>query len=279
LFGLKLLTKKIIVAIGQMGLTSTLLLLEAQQHKKYAQNTPLDDGVSSLFLLESLYYFVVCSVRENWSKHSDKICTSLKKMDRWQGKIAVVTGASAGIGSAIVVDLVKAGMVVVGLARRPDRIEALKSNIPERMQKNVHAMKCDVSKEPQIIATFAEIEKKFGGVDVLVNNAGIIRTTSLIAPDNSVPLSEIIDTNVMGLVFCTREAVQSMKKRGDNGHTHIVHINSIAGHSVQIMIDISSPNIYPASKYAVTALTESLRQELIAADSKIKVTVSAILKF
>jgi NADP+-dependent farnesol dehydrogenase len=81
----------------------------------------------------------------------------------------------------------------------------------------------------------------------------------------------------MGLVFCTREAVQSMKKRGDTGH--IVHINSIAGHNVQIMIDISSPNIYPASKYAVTALTESLRQELIAADSKIKVTVSAILKF
>jgi NADP+-dependent farnesol dehydrogenase len=98
-------------------------------------------------------------------------------MDRWQGKIAVVTGASAGIGSAIVVDLVKTGMVVVGLARRPDRIEALRSSVPKEVRKNLHAMKCDVSKEPQIIATFAEIEKKFGGVDVLVNNAGVLRTT------------------------------------------------------------------------------------------------------
>jgi NADP+-dependent farnesol dehydrogenase len=193
-------------------------------------------------------------------------------MERWQGKVAVVTGASAGIGAATVIDLVKAGMVVVGLARRPDRIEALKSSVPESMQKNLHAMKCDVSQEAEIIATFAEIEKKFGGVDVLINNAGILRTTSLIAPDNSVPLREIIDTNVMGLVFCTREAVQSMKKRGDNGH--IVLINSIAGHHVPMSIGMSSLNIYPASKFAVTAITESLRQELISADSKIKITVS-----
>jgi NADP+-dependent farnesol dehydrogenase len=55
-------------------------------------------------------------------------------MDRWQGKIAVVTGASSGIGSAIAVDLVKAGMVVVGLARRPDRIEALRSSVPEQLR-------------------------------------------------------------------------------------------------------------------------------------------------
>jgi NADP+-dependent farnesol dehydrogenase len=193
-------------------------------------------------------------------------------MDRWNGKIAVVTGASSGIGAATVVDLVKAGMIVCGLARRQERIEALKDDLPENLRGNLHAIKCDISKEEEIKATFAEIEKLYGGVDVLINNAGIGRTARLIDADNSEKLREIIDTNVLGLVFCTREAVQSMKKRGDNGH--IVNINSIAGHKVPMTIGVMpSMNIYPASKFAVTALTESLRQELISAESKIKVTV------
>jgi NADP+-dependent farnesol dehydrogenase len=193
-------------------------------------------------------------------------------MERWSGKIAVVTGASSGIGAATVVDLVKAGMIVVGLARRQDRIEALKSELPKNLQSNLHAIKCDVSKEEEITSTFANIEKSFGGIDVLVNNAGIIRATQLIDADNSSKIHEVVDTNLLGLVFCAREAIQSMRKRGDNGH--IININSIAGHSPIICLDIMpSLNIYPATKYAVTAVTESLRQELIETGSKIRVTV------
>jgi NADP+-dependent farnesol dehydrogenase len=176
-------------------------------------------------------------------------------MDRWIGKVAVVTGSSSGIGAAIVVDLVKAGMTVVGLARRVERTEELKAQVPERQRSNLHAIKCDVSKEEEIVAVFGDIERRFGGVDVLVNNAGIARATELSGGDNSAKIREVIDTNVLGLVFCTREAVQSMKKRGDCGH--VVHINSIAGHKVPIIPGSQrSFNVYPASKHAVTALTE-----------------------
>ncbi|XP_011492953.2 farnesol dehydrogenase-like [Aedes aegypti] len=188
-------------------------------------------------------------------------------MDRWVGKVAVVTGSSSGIGAAIAKDLAKAGMVVVGLARRVERVEALKDDLPESAKNLLHAVKCDVSKEEDILKTFKWVEEKFGGVDVLINNAGILRQTDLLDANNTQMLREVVDTNVMGLVLCSREAYQSMKKRSVDGH--IVHINSIAGHTV---INFPKLNIYSASKHAVTAITETMRNELRTAGTKIKVT-------
>ncbi|XP_053687359.1 farnesol dehydrogenase-like [Sabethes cyaneus] len=187
-------------------------------------------------------------------------------MDRWTGKVAVVTGASSGIGAATAKALANAGMVVIGLARRVERVEALKKDLPPSVQESFHAAKCDVSKEEDILKTFRWIEQKFGGVDVLINNAGILRETSLTQADTQ-KIREVLDTNVMGLVLCSREAFQSMKKRSVDGH--IVHINSIAGHQVPNFPGI---NIYPASKHAVTAITETMRHELRTEGTKIKVT-------
>uniref|UniRef100_A0A8D8F0E2 Farnesol dehydrogenase n=1 Tax=Culex pipiens TaxID=7175 RepID=A0A8D8F0E2_CULPI len=187
-------------------------------------------------------------------------------MDRWQGKIAVVTGASSGIGAATAKALANAGMVVIGLARRIERVEALKADLEGSAKNRLHAAKCDVSKEEEILQTFRWIEKQFGGVDVLVNNAATFIKTKLVDTDNSEKLREIMNTNVMGLVFCTREAFQSMKARSVDGH--IVHINSIAGHSTAL----PNMNMYCASKYAVTALTETLRQEFKQEGTKIKIT-------
>ncbi|KAL1399294.1 hypothetical protein pipiens_008325 [Culex pipiens pipiens] len=189
-------------------------------------------------------------------------------MDRWAGKVAVVTGASSGIGAAIVKSLANAGMVVVGLARRVERVEALRDDLKDQAtRKRLHAVKCDVSKEEDILKAFSWVEEKFGGVDVLVNNAGVLRDAKLIAPGNTGDLREVIDTNVMGLVLCSREAFQSMKKRSVDGH--IVHINSVVGHYIPNLPVLS---IYPASKYAVTALTETMRREFLAEETKIKVT-------
>lgn len=81
----------------------------------------------------------------------------------------------------------------------------------------------------------------------------------------------MFDTNVIGLCICTREAVQDMLSNKIDGH--VVHINSIAGHKVTIH-DPPSASVYPASKHAVTALTESLRQEMAWLKNKIKITVS-----
>uniref|UniRef100_T1D4L4 Putative dehydrogenase n=1 Tax=Psorophora albipes TaxID=869069 RepID=T1D4L4_9DIPT len=188
-------------------------------------------------------------------------------MERWAGKIAVVTGASSGIGAAIAKDLAKAGMVVIGLARRVELVEALKSDLEGSAKGRLHAAKCDVSKEEDILKSFRWIETKFGGVDVLVNNAGVLRETTLLEADNTQMLRDVMDINVMGLVLCSREAFQSMKKRSVDGH--IVHISSIAGHKV---VEIPTINLYSASKFAVRAITETMRMELRTAGTKIKVT-------
>ncbi|XP_001659308.2 farnesol dehydrogenase-like [Aedes aegypti] len=188
-------------------------------------------------------------------------------MDRWGGKVAVITGASSGIGAAIAKDLAKAGMVVVGLARRVERIDALKEHLPESARDRLHAFSCDVCKEETILEAFKWVEEMFGGVDVLINSAGIGHHTELFAANNTEMLRDVIDTNVLGLVLCSREAFQSMKKRAVNGH--IVHINSIAGHKV---FNHPTINIYSASKFAVTAITETMRNEMLTAGTHVKVT-------
>lgn len=195
------------------------------------------------------------------------------KMNRWLKKTAVVTGASAGIGAAIAVALAKEGMIVVALARRVDRLEQLKAKLPTGCKGALHARQCDVTKEDEVKATFNWINATFGGTDVLVNNAGIVRTANLTDADNTKPIREVLETNIMGVVYCTREAFQSMKKRNVDGH--VVIINSIVGHKVPIFVGVMpSFNIYPGTKHAVTAMTEIFRQEFQEQGTKTKITVS-----
>ncbi|XP_050096742.1 farnesol dehydrogenase-like [Anopheles aquasalis] len=194
-------------------------------------------------------------------------------MDRWVGKVAIVTGASAGIGAATLKALARAGMIAVGYARRPERIERLKEELlaagDESTSARLHAVRCDVTREEDILAAFQLVEQRFGGVDVLINNAGIARgSVDLLTPNNTAELRAVIDTNLLGTVLCSREAFQSMKRRSVTGG-HIVHINSVLGHTVPANMTF---NIYPATKYGVTALTETMRHELRNAKTNIKVT-------
>ncbi|GAB0095664.1 farnesol dehydrogenase-like [Sergentomyia squamirostris] len=192
-------------------------------------------------------------------------------MEQWKNRIAVVTGASAGIGAAIAKDLVKAGMIVIGLARRVDLVEALKNDLPEDLRKNLHSVQCDLTNEADIILVFSWIVEKYNGIDILINNAGIgPGNTELIASDNSEAIRKILDTNVLGLIFCTREAYKSMEKHGRN--SHVVHINSVSGHKVFCNLAAPSRNMYSPSKFAVTAITEIHRQEFIRSKHHIKVT-------
>ncbi|XP_075156974.1 farnesol dehydrogenase-like [Haematobia irritans] len=193
-------------------------------------------------------------------------------MERWQNRIACVTGSSSGIGAAIAIDLVKAGLIVVGLARRTERIVQLRNNLPGNLQSRLHVVKCDVSDVQSVNEAFDWIVKNLGGVDVLVNNAGTHTSGQILTLDIGA-LQQTMHTNVMGIVFCTRRAFATMQKRNiDDGH--VVLINSVLGHGyLPTSSDaVSSSNMYPVSKHAVTALTEILRQEFRDLKTKIKVT-------
>ncbi|KAL5292269.1 DHRS11.2 family protein [Megaselia abdita] len=190
-------------------------------------------------------------------------------MERWNNKVAVVTGASAGIGSAASVDLVKAGMKVVALARREDKLSELKRTLPSHLQKKFHVMKCDVANEAEVIKVFQWIESNVGVIHVLVNNAGIQKKNYLMGKGNSKDIRDVVDINLMGAVFCVREAYQQMKAHNIKGH--IILINSIFGHSVPV-IPNTELNIYFATKHAVTAMTETYRQEFSNDGTDVKIT-------
>lgn len=188
--------------------------------------------------------------------------------------MAVVTGASCGIGAAIVVDLVKAGMKVVGLARRLERMEQLRQQIPSEATGQFHPHRCDVSDDESVVEAFKWIAAEFGAIHVLVNNAGIPARGSLTEEGNEERLKSVLQTNVWGLVLCTKKAVEIMKRENVVG-AHVININSLSGHRVMqwSSANMPSPNIYPSSKFAVTALTEVLRQEFNHDNKQFKVSV------
>lgn len=157
---------------------------------------------------------------------------------------------------------------VVGLARRIDRIDELSKRLNEFPGKLI-PMRCDISKEDDILRAFKCIKEHLGPVYVLINNAGVSRPTSLIEGMTD-DWRKIFDVNVLGLCICTREAVRSMRHNDVPGH--IINMNSIAGNwTNQIPADPGS-NVYPASKFAVSAITEVLRQELKHYGTRVKVT-------
>ncbi|KAF3692602.1 Dehydrogenase/reductase SDR family member 11 17-beta-hydroxysteroid dehydrogenase [Channa argus] len=217
-------------------------------------------------------------------------------MDRWRGRVALVTGASVGIGAAIVKELVRFGMRVVGCARDIEKLQILAAECQTAGYSGVFMpFKCDLNNEEEILSMFSAIKEQHKGVDVCINNAGLALPEPLLSgktsgwknllnrhrfkesfctalgsavpPNFYLPL-DVLQVNVLALSICTREAYQSMKERNvDDGH--IVNINSVCGHQVLHLTDM---HFYTATKFAVTALTESLRQELRDANTNIRAT-------
>lgn len=147
-------------------------------------------------------------------------------------------------------------------------IEDLSKELASKKGK-LYAVKADLTQEPDILKAFEWVTNNLGLPHILINNAGYSNLNSHLSDGKTEIWKKIFDLNVLGLCIATREAVKIMKANNINGH--IIHINSMSGHRVPIGFRM---NVYPASKYAVTALTESLRQELNSFKSKIKVSVS-----
>lgn len=177
------------------------------------------------------------------------------------GKTAIVTGASAGIGPVVVRKLHAAGMKVAFCARRQDRLQALADELgPER----AHPVALDLRDEGATKAFFAEVIGRFGGVDVLINNAGMGHKTGLVSGETE-KWREMLELNVLALAVCTREALADMHARKVAGH--IVHVSSMASHRVP-----PGSGMYSATKYAVRSLTEGLRHELREMKSPVRIT-------
>ncbi len=180
---------------------------------------------------------------------------------RLTGKVALITGASSGIGEATALALAAEGAAVAISARREDRLEELVKRISDNGGK-AYPIVADVSEEAQANEIVQKAQQELGRVDILVNNAGLM-LLGMIEGANTEDWRRMINTNVLGLMYATHAALPIMKQQGGG---HIVNISSVAGRVAR-----AGSGVYNASKYGVVAFSEALRQEVL--KYKIRVTI------
>lgn len=183
-------------------------------------------------------------------------------MQQWAGRTAFVTGGSRGIGAAVSARLLAEGMQVVSGSRHQAAVAELLVKADPSGKQSL-AVEVDVREEASVQSAFAAARDRFGGVDVLVNNAGLGHAAPL-AEGTVAQWREMLEVNLLGLCICTREALADMRARNTFGQ--IVHIGSMAGQRVP-----AGAGLYSATKHAVRALTEALRIELREAGDNIRV--------
>ncbi|MEJ7872193.1 MAG: SDR family NAD(P)-dependent oxidoreductase [Rubrobacteraceae bacterium] len=182
-------------------------------------------------------------------------------MAKLDGKVAVITGASSGIGEATAEALAAEGASVVVAARREDRL----SDLVERINGNggkALPVECDVTDEEQAHSLIQKAKDEYGQVDILVNNAGVMQL-SKVEKGLSDEWRRMFDVNVLGLLYATDAAVQVMKEQGSG---HLVNVSSVAGRRSR-----ATTGVYSGTKFAVNAISEALRQELL--EDSIRVTI------
>jgi NADP-dependent 3-hydroxy acid dehydrogenase YdfG len=185
-------------------------------------------------------------------------------------KVAIVTGASSGIGYATSLALSKAGVKVAVGARRIDRLQELKKQIVKNgdegrgggQEELFIQRKLDVTSKSDCDSFVDTVVRKWGKVDILINNAGLM-PLSYFKNCKVEEWEQMIDVNIKGVLYCTSAVIPYMldKKSG-----HIVNISSVAGRIV-----FAGGSVYCATKHAITAFSEGLRKEL-SPDYNIRVT-------
>lgn len=171
-------------------------------------------------------------------------------MSFFKDKVVVITGGSDGIGRALVDAFIDAGARVATCARNYDKLYTLQLQHTNVM---LHTMACDISKEHDCRRFIESTLKTFGGIDILINNAGISMRALFQDTDVEV-IRKVMDINFYGAVYCTKYALPSIMER----HGTIVGVSSVAGYR-----GLPGRTGYSASKFALQGWMEALRTELL----------------
>lgn len=171
------------------------------------------------------------------------------KMQDLRGKVAVITGASSGIGQAAARLLAEEGVHVVLVARRLDLLTALANELGDAAT----VMQADVTDSTQMHALFAQVQARFGGLDLLFNNAGL-GISARFADSTPDQWKTMVDVNLYGVLHCTHAAIPLL--RGRPG-AMISSVSSVGGR-----YGVENWSVYSATKYAIVGLHDALRKEL-----------------
>ena len=175
-----------------------------------------------------------------------------------EGTVALVTGASSGIGAATASALAAQGAAVALAARRGDRLGALAADIREQGGRAL-VMECDVTDERQAAGAVERTVGELGRLDTLINNAGVM----LLGPVVEAPMPEwqqMVQLNVLGLLYCAHAALPHLLRAAEDEPRHVadmVNISSVAGRAAR-----TGNGVYSLTKHGVGAFSESLRQEV-----------------
>jgi 3-hydroxy acid dehydrogenase/malonic semialdehyde reductase len=174
-------------------------------------------------------------------------------------KIALITGATSGIGFATAERFALEGIHLILCGRRVDRLESLKEALRSKVK--VYTLVFDIRKNEQVISALNSLPSEFSKIDILINNAGNAHGLDSIENGSLDDWESMIDINVKGLLYVSKVIINRMIA---NKSGHIINIGSIAGKEVY-----TNGNVYCASKYAVDALTTGMRMDLNAHGIKV----------
>jgi len=175
-----------------------------------------------------------------------------------EGTVALVTGASSGIGAATVSVLAARGAAVALAARRKDRLDALAADI-RKQGGTALVLECDITDQEQAAGAVERTVAELGRLDTLINNAGVM----LLGPVAGAPLSEwqqMVDLNVLGLLYCAHAALPHLLQAAQDAPRQVadmVNISSVAGRAAR-----NGNGVYSLTKFGIGAFSESMRQEL-----------------
>jgi NADP-dependent 3-hydroxy acid dehydrogenase YdfG len=169
--------------------------------------------------------------------------------------IALITGATSGIGKSTAIEFAKNGYDLIMTGRRQERLEELKALLTKEYSIKVLNLCFDVRDEKQVEAAINSIPTEFKTIDVLVNNAGLAAGLSTIQDGKLAHWEQMIDTNIKGLLYVTKHISKILI---ENKKGHIINVGSIAGKEVY-----ANGNVYCATKHAVDALNKGMRIDLL----------------
>ncbi|MGF6906879.1 SDR family NAD(P)-dependent oxidoreductase [Fusobacterium sp. PH5-44] len=182
---------------------------------------------------------------------------------RIKGKIALVTGATSGIGKCCAIELAKLGANVIITGRRMERLQSLKSIIEQDFGVKALPLEMDVRNSSDIKNKINSLGEQWKNIDILVNNAGLALNTVKVFENTIQEIDDMIDTNVKGILYMIHAVVPQMVKRQEVGT--IINLGSVAGNAAY-----AGGAIYCSSKAAVRYISDGLRIDLV--DTPIRVT-------
>jgi NADP-dependent 3-hydroxy acid dehydrogenase YdfG len=178
-----------------------------------------------------------------------------------KNKNVFITGASSGIGKACATAFAREGSNVLLAARRKERIDTLARELENTYGIMAHSIQLDVRNNDEVTGAVSSLPPAWDHIDILLNNAGLSRGLSKLQEGKIRDWQEMIDTNVKGLLYVTRAVLPGMVRRNSG---HVINMGSIAGHELY-----PSGNVYCASKFAVTAISQGLRMDLLGTNVRV----------